>query len=689
MVEALFSVAVLAILLGIGMKGIQLVYSSGTKTKLQSDVSAINKSIKVYIANGGSLEGITEPQSVLDQLKKELSGDAASQFAGLKGSMLDKRLVARMQTVSETSSDAQRAIWNESQFRFVIADSGENGVAAFDLDESLAAVDYGSESRAVMLSSNGGNGWIWAYEDGVALPRTVPTEIPLTPVSSDPPTGPGNSPERLLRPSFGLPGGVFSITDYPMTVSVTDPNEAGTSELFYATVWEGSTGAIWNPYEGPVEVSPGQQLLAYAKSTDEDTLDSYSSGEFFGMNPFQLLAPEVVASASQMDLTSNAAVTIEISDFNPSQAVYEVQYKLPNGVWTPYENTFEVTPTDFAATGFTLEARAIGIPSDSPYFLESPITTETLQIKLMKPSIALSATTFSQLDPTITVTISDPNPVGASNTSYKILNVNTGQETSLLSYSGPFELASTDYPNGFRITAVAAAPNPAFIDSDEAQAFVNSFFGAGVDQNTIIVLDTSGSMNWNNRLENVQSAMGVLLSNFDPNQRFALVRFNGTALTFWNWTNATPPEIEGATSAVNALNATGPTNYEDALDEALSIINASPGQVDQVIFLSDGHPTQGQTAPPELMALAAQFPAARGDARRDRISGWKPGSGSASEPRGGRRRRIHGVLIHSFFGLSEKGGDHLEGPHSCGPSFFRLSTRLETDHKSVAPPGRV
>jgi len=40
-----------------------------TSTKLDSDVAAINQSIKVYLANGGTLDGTTSPAAVLEKLK--------------------------------------------------------------------------------------------------------------------------------------------------------------------------------------------------------------------------------------------------------------------------------------------------------------------------------------------------------------------------------------------------------------------------------------------------------------------------------------------------------------------------------------------------------------------------------------------------------------------------------------------
>ena len=89
--------------------------------------------------------------------------------------------------------------------------------------------------------------------------------------------------------------------------------------------------------------------------------------------------------------------------------------------------------------------------------------------------------------------------------------------------------------------------------------------------------------------------MTNLLQNYPSNGKFAIVEFYNYAVTRVAWTEATPSAVSNAINVVNSLRPGGSTNYSAALDRARSIAQQE-GDVEQVIFLSDGQPTSGQTS---------------------------------------------------------------------------------------------
>ncbi len=70
LMEVVMLIAVLGVLgtIAVTMMGKQ---SAAVKeTKLQSDVTSLNHMVSAYIADGGSLSGLSNPQAVLDKMKR-------------------------------------------------------------------------------------------------------------------------------------------------------------------------------------------------------------------------------------------------------------------------------------------------------------------------------------------------------------------------------------------------------------------------------------------------------------------------------------------------------------------------------------------------------------------------------------------------------------------------------------------
>lgn len=125
------------------------------------------------------------------------------------------------------------------------------------------------------------------------------------------------------------------------------------------------------------------------------------------------------------------------------------------------------------------------------------------------------------------------------------------------------------------------------------------------------VLDTSGSMA-GRKIEQAKSALRFFLRSLRSHDRFNVIPFATEAEPFF----ATPPEatataLETALAKVDAIQARGGTNIEDALTRALTT-EVPQGSVPLhvlpiVVFLTDGAPTVGQTDREKLLAAARQL----------------------------------------------------------------------------------
>jgi Ca-activated chloride channel family protein len=114
------------------------------------------------------------------------------------------------------------------------------------------------------------------------------------------------------------------------------------------------------------------------------------------------------------------------------------------------------------------------------------------------------------------------------------------------------------------------------------------------NKEVVFVFDTSGSMD-GAKIEQARRAMKTLLSNLRPTDKFGIVTFSSSAKTFRDeLVNGTPQNIAAARSFADEIRAIGGTNIEEALQTATKLGDSS-NKSRQVIFLTDGQPTVGET----------------------------------------------------------------------------------------------
>ncbi len=116
-------------------------------------------------------------------------------------------------------------------------------------------------------------------------------------------------------------------------------------------------------------------------------------------------------------------------------------------------------------------------------------------------------------------------------------------------------------------------------------------------KNITVIVDTSGSMSTDNRIEYVRQGLHAMIDNLESGDKLSIVEYN-SSVTVHNELEddeSLMPSFLHAT--VDGLTPTGATNIDAALQTALSLAlqSASSETEDRVIFLSDGRPTVGQT----------------------------------------------------------------------------------------------
>jgi len=307
LMEVVMLIAVLGVLgtIAVTMMGKQ---SAAVKeTKLQSDIASLNNMVSAYIADGGSLSGLSNPQAVLDKMKRVRPQAEWQMHSGASsGRLVDTRLKAR---VSNSTTGTPRARWNTQKQRFEISNAAGTAVTEFYLDDNLRNTDFGTDStrRVARMKYNSARGWVWGDTATTsAIAYNSPggnsgsgTEDPFNPdedLPAAPPTDPGGGgtgggggsgggtgggggggsaqqPITLPRPVISPAGGTYGYSSFPSVVTLS-PNGApggGSSQLQYRI----NQGA-WVAYNGS-PISIGSPDTIDARNVALDTINYNNS----------------------------------------------------------------------------------------------------------------------------------------------------------------------------------------------------------------------------------------------------------------------------------------------------------------------------------------------------------------------------------------------------------------------------
>ena len=313
LIEILATVALIGVVASIVLFSIGNSSKAVMSTKLQSGAQKLNSIVAVYLSQGGSLDGLTTPQEVINKLKSVRPASEDQRNVGvMTGSGVDLRLAAQMQTSSEASGNNPHVYWDSTNKKFVYTTSPTPlfaGVSDFVLDDSLSTQAVQNDTRAQSnILFNGSNGWVWAAGNHSGPGNLGPSDQGINDVSNvwDPrgstssgsttsgtttsgtttsgtttsgtttsgtttsgtttsggggvPTPPMTLPIPIISPG----GGVYALALYPTQIYI-NPNGApdGSSVLMYKL-----NNGPWMVYTGPFSVASGTKVTAYNMSTN-------------------------------------------------------------------------------------------------------------------------------------------------------------------------------------------------------------------------------------------------------------------------------------------------------------------------------------------------------------------------------------------------------------------------------------
>ena len=379
MLEVLLVVAVLGSVAALAISSMSGVVESSREQKLNSDVDSINRSISAYLASGGDLSSAKTADDVLSALKQSVA--SGNRIPGWSGSKLDVTITTESQTASEAQAGELRAYWDESKQRFYTSSSGSTpGVKRFVRDSSLDGKDYGETKANFAFTYSAEDSWIWDYQDvanpvGTLAPSTIAVaSVPsntLPPPTAVPVPPPPPVVTNLDAPAFSLPGGNYPISQFSNPVTLSNPNPAGSSTLYYSIDY-----GEWQPYQGPITVSPGSTLSAQAVTSSASYNDSSRVNETYSAENVTLLSPIISPDRSDFGLFSGRTINVDITNPN-DPTISTLEYRLGGDPWQSYTTTFSVERSDYP-DGVLVQARVV---SANPYYLDSSSTLRTLSIE--------------------------------------------------------------------------------------------------------------------------------------------------------------------------------------------------------------------------------------------------------------------------------------------------------------------
>jgi Ca-activated chloride channel family protein len=121
-------------------------------------------------------------------------------------------------------------------------------------------------------------------------------------------------------------------------------------------------------------------------------------------------------------------------------------------------------------------------------------------------------------------------------------------------------------------------------------------------RDVVYVLDTSGSMRDDGKIDKAKRALEFGLRGLGPDDRFNVIAFAGeTRLMETGLIRADPGGRLRGVRFVQALRAEGGTDINDALTQALRQFPAESTRPRLLVFLTDGLPTVGETDPDRIL----------------------------------------------------------------------------------------
>ncbi|MEE9391071.1 MAG: VIT and VWA domain-containing protein [Planctomycetota bacterium] len=115
-------------------------------------------------------------------------------------------------------------------------------------------------------------------------------------------------------------------------------------------------------------------------------------------------------------------------------------------------------------------------------------------------------------------------------------------------------------------------------------------------KDVVFVVDTSGSMREDEKMEQAKNALQYGIKGLNSNDRFSIVSFSTEARPMKpGLTVVSKESVAAAIAHIKGLEARGGTNIHEALTSAIRGFASEDGRVNILVFLTDGRATVGET----------------------------------------------------------------------------------------------
>ncbi len=129
--------------------------------------------------------------------------------------------------------------------------------------------------------------------------------------------------------------------------------------------------------------------------------------------------------------------------------------------------------------------------------------------------------------------------------------------------------------------------------------------GGVVPKNICFVLDTSGSMSSDDKIEQAKDALDFCVGSLNRQDQFNIIAFSDNLKDFaGELVPATEGRIKEARDFIKGFDANGGTDIDTALRTALA--QRKQGDVNYIVFLTDGQPTVGVTNESQIIENIAE-----------------------------------------------------------------------------------
>lgn len=116
-----------------------------------------------------------------------------------------------------------------------------------------------------------------------------------------------------------------------------------------------------------------------------------------------------------------------------------------------------------------------------------------------------------------------------------------------------------------------------------------------IPKDIIFVIDVSGSMQ-GEKIQQAREALQFCVNSLNKSDRFEIISFSTSVNNFQNsLKNAESDETKNAAYFIDNLRASGGTNINEALRQALQLMKSDDERPTSIVFLTDGLPTEGET----------------------------------------------------------------------------------------------